>query len=57
MAQTPSKAGRLKETVWSVLMLICVGLIVLHLVDAVRSQGAQEDTLIERTFTPAANGK
>lgn len=53
MAQTPSKTSCLSETVWSVLMLICVGLIVLHLADAVSSQSRPDESLIERTFTSA----
>ena len=53
MAQTPSKTSRLSDTVWSVLMLICVGLIVMHLADAVRSQAEPDESLIERTFTSA----
>jgi hypothetical protein len=53
MARNSSQAGRLSETLWSVLMLICVGLVVLHLANAVRAQRAPDETLIQRTFTPA----
>ncbi len=53
MEQAKSKTGRLSETVWSVLMLICMGLVVLHLANAVRAQRAPDETLIQRTFTSA----
>lgn len=53
MAKSSSKTGRLSETLWAVLMLICIGLVVLHLVDAVRAQSDRDESLIERTFTTA----
>ncbi len=51
MATTNSKTGRLSETLWSVLMLICIGLIGLHLATAVADQTSPDETLIDRTFT------
>jgi hypothetical protein len=56
MANDSSKTGRLTETLWSVLMLICIGLVVLHLANAVRAERAPDETLIQRTFTSADTG-
>ncbi len=56
MEQAKSKTGRLSETMWSVLMLICMGLVVLHLANAVRAQRAPDESLIQRTFTSASAG-
>lgn len=53
MAENSSKTSRLRETVWAILMLICMGLVVLHLVEAVQPQSVQDEGLIERTFTAA----
>ena len=53
MATTNPKTGRLSETLWSVLMLTCIGLIALHLATAVADQAAPDETLVERTFTAA----
>ncbi len=55
MATTTSKTGRLSETLWSVLMLICIGLLVVHLATAVSNQTSPDETLVERTFTVAAD--
>ena len=54
MAKSSSKADRLKETVWAILILVCMGLVVLHLVHAVRSQSDRDESLVERTFTSAS---
>ena len=43
----------MSETLWAVLMLICVGLVVLHLANAIRAERAPDETLIQRTFTAA----
>lgn len=53
MANHSSKTSRLSETLWSVLMLVCIGLVVLHLANAVRAERAPDETLIQRTFTAA----
>ena len=53
MAKSSSQTSRLSETVFSLLMLICIGLVVLHLAAAVRAQSDPDESLIQRTFTRA----
>jgi hypothetical protein len=43
-------------TLWALLIVVCLGLVVAHLVDAVRNQLVPQDDLIEHTFTVAARG-
>jgi hypothetical protein len=51
MADTPSKTGDLIEIFWSLLLLVCMGLIVAHVAWASRSQTAPDEDLIGQTFT------
>ena len=53
MAETETKttAGKLMRTFWSVLVLLCIGLLAAHLVAAMRSSEGPEMDVIDQTFT------
>lgn len=51
MAKTASPTSNLIPTFWSVLLLICVGLVLGHLITAVQSETGPEADLMDRTFT------
>ncbi len=51
MADTSSKTGDLIEIFWSLLLLVCMGLVVVHIAQAARSQMGPATNLIEQTFT------
>ena len=53
MAEAWSKISNLGPILWSVLFLVCIGLVVAHLVTASLEQLNPEQGLIERTFTQA----
>ena len=51
MAQgSPSTRG-VGPTLWSLLLMACVMLVVLHLVQVVRSETSEGEDLVESTFT------
>ena len=39
------------EGMWSVLILICIGLAIAHIVSAMRTQPSQGESVIRRTYT------
>jgi hypothetical protein len=39
------------ESLWSVLILICIGLACAHIVSAIRTQTSQGESVIKRTYT------
>ena len=43
------------EGLWSVLILVCIGLANAHIVSAIRTQPSQGESVIERTFTTNAS--
>ena len=43
------------EGLWSVLILVCIGLACAHIVSAIRTQPSQGESVIERTFTANAS--
>ena len=49
-AEKKTKPG-IGETLWSLLMMVCLLLVVAHLVDAVRHDTTGEKDLIQSTFT------
>ena len=53
MAKASNKTGSLSATLWALFFTVCLGLVVAHLVTAVRSQEASEGSAIESTFTQA----
>jgi hypothetical protein len=56
MADSPSKLGSIIETLWSLLLLLCMGLVVAHIVWATKSQVGPESKLIEQTYTTSNDG-
>ena len=53
MAEASSKTGNLSATLWALFFTVCLGLVVAHLVTAVRSQESSKGSVIESTFTRA----
>ena len=51
-AEKKTKPG-IGETLWSLLMMVCLLLVVAHLVNAVRHDTTSEEDLIQSTFTTA----
>lgn len=51
MERNKKSAAGLGATLWALLIVVCLGLVVAHLVDAVRNQLVPQDDLIEQTFT------
>jgi hypothetical protein len=55
MAKSSSKTSDLTETLWTVLLLACLGLAFAHIVAATRTQSASGKNVIEQTFTTDRN--
>jgi len=53
MERSKKASASLGATLWALLLVVCLGLVVAHLVDAVRNQLVPQDDLIEQTFTAA----
>ena len=56
MAGSPPKIGSIIETIWSLLLLLCMGLVVAHIIWATKAQVGPESTLIEQTYTTSNDG-
>lgn len=56
MAGSPPKLGSIIETLWSLLLLLCMGLAVAHIIWATKAQVGPESTLIEQTYTTSNDG-
>lgn len=51
MAKSTSTTGHMIESLWSVLILICIGLALAHVISSIRTQPSQGESVIQRTFT------
>jgi len=51
MAQSSPGTRGVGPTLWSLLLMACVILVVLHLANAVRSEASGGEDLLESTFT------
>ena len=43
------------ELLWSILLLVCMGLALAHIVSATRAQSSSGENVIEQTFTADRN--
>ena len=50
MADDSSKTSNVGPTLWAILLLVCVGLVIGHLITAVQTEVKPETNLIDRTF-------
>ena len=50
MADASSKTSNVGPTLWAILLLVCVGLVIGHLITAVQTEVKPETNLIDRTF-------
>ena len=57
MAKGSSRTRGVGPTLWSLLLMACVMLVVLHLVQVVRSETSEGEDLIESTFTTSVAGR
>ena len=56
MERSKKSDASIGATLWALLIVVCLGLVVAHLVDAVRNQLVPQDDLIEQTFTAGNTG-
>ena len=56
MERSKKRNASIGATLWALLIVVCLGLVVAHLVDAVRNQLVPQDDLIEQTFTAGNTG-
>lgn len=51
MEKPQTKSSLILNYFWSILMIICIGLLTAHLVLSVKTTNEKNDQLIEKTFT------
>ena len=56
MERSKKRNASIGATLWALLIVVCLGLVVAHLVDAIHNQLVPRDDLIEQTFTARHTG-